>query len=227
MNFAAEKDCYIVVDAIFEESPNAKRIFQAFKNSSNYYKLIKLKGLSKDTPQLTDLRLGWSICKNQYFNERLLTLSEVTNFSNSTFLESLATIDLQNRVWADNQVNNEYVNIYKNEKDLYHRKIKAGLDRGIKIFEQSKIVDKVISPDAGNILFVKISDSVKSKINVKNDHDMFVYVLEKANILITPGHVFGISSDELWFRITMSKSIENFEAGINKLLTVLEGDYVI
>jgi aspartate/methionine/tyrosine aminotransferase len=223
IDFAREKDIYVIIDSIFEESPSiGKKHFRNFNISDNYEKLIKIKGFSKDTPQLGDLRLGWSVSKNNYFNYKMLELNEITNFSNSTFLESLAIVEMQYRVWSNSNENDESIQKYKREKETYQNKIISGLSLAIEYLKEINIVEDIIIPDVGNILFIKISDSVKKKTGINNSHDMFVYILEKANILITPGHVFGIEIEELWFRVTMSRNEVLFYNGLKKIISVLE-----
>lgn len=221
-NFAIEKNIYIILDAIFEESPNnLKKHSSYFLDTDFYDKLIKIKGFSKDIPQLSDLRLGWSISKNKKFNDYMLELDEITNYSNSTFLESLGIIEMQQRVWIDQKINNDSVNQYKIELKKYHKKIKEGIECVLKFASISDVFEDYIVPEAGNVLFLKINKTYCNNLGIYDSHDLFVYILEQANILVTPGHVFGLEIDDLWFRITISRSSEQLLNGMKRIEEIL------
>ena len=70
-------------------------------------------------------------------------------------------------------------------------------------------------------MFIKIKKEICSKNNILDSHDLFVYILEKGNILITPGHVFGLKMEELWFRVTVSRGKEQFINGLKKIEEIL------
>lgn len=220
--FAKEKDIYVILDAIFEESPNASnKLAKSFLLSNNYNKLIKIKGFSKDIPQLSDLRLGWSICKSKEFNDFMLELCENTNYSNSTFLESLGIIEMKNRVSIDKNEISDSIIEYNNEKKVYHNKINEIMTEAIKLINKSTIFEDCIIPEAGNILFIKVNKNNCQKKGIIDSHDLFIYILEKANILITPGHVFGLKINELWFRVTISRNKNQFINGLKKIEEIL------
>nr|MBP3258707.1 pyridoxal phosphate-dependent aminotransferase [Bacilli bacterium] len=222
LNFCKEKGIYIIIDAIFEESPGSENKYsKSFGLIDCYDKLIKIKGFSKDIPQLSDLRLGWSITKNVDFNNEMLELGEITNYSNSTFLEALGMAEMETRVAIDNRVNNDKISTYLSEKEIYHYKIKESIDKLVNIVNDSCVFDDVIIPEAGNILFIKVNEKCCHKRMINTSHDLFVYILEKANILVTPGHVFGLNPSQMWFRITISRSIEQLICGIKKIEEIL------
>ena len=207
--FAVKNDLYIILDAIFEESPSRNpKFIQAFNITKNYNKLIKIKGFSKDIPQLSDLRLGWSISKNKNFNDKMLEYGEATNYSNSSFLEELGKQVMQHRVWLDQGIENESVAKYKSNLEYYHKKIFYGLDKALELLGKSTVFNDHIIPDAGNIIFASIDKDICIKKGIYDSHELFLYILEKTNILVTPGHVFGLDFDKLWFRITVSKEPE-------------------
>lgn len=221
-DFAIEKDMYIILDAIFEESPNgAGKFVKSFLKTGNYKKLIKIKGFSKDIPQLSDLRLGWSITKSKKFNNEMLYLGEITNYSNSTFLEALGIVEMQHRVWMDQRVENESMAQYKKDLKFYHNKINNGIQNVLDFVRKSRIFDDYIEPEAGNVLFIKVNEDLCRRKGIHDSHDLFVYILEKANILVTPGHVFGMDIKELWFRITVSRSAEQLLYGMSTIEKIL------
>lgn len=220
-------DCFLIIDAIFEEAPTANGFQNVFKLSKNYDKLVKIKGFSKDSPQLNDIRIGWSICKNQKFNEALLDLSEVSNYSSSSILERIAVAEVKHRVWhdelKDNKTgNNTSLEIYLKELNDYHKKIKQGIDLGINVLKFHPCIEDLVIPEVGNILFAKVNPEIGSKLMITNSHELFEYFLNECNILISPGHIFGMPYDTLWFRITMSRSPIHFVEEITKLLRSLE-----
>ena len=216
--FAVQNDLYIILDAIFEESPSRKSKFiQAFNITKSYDKLIKIKGFSKDIPQLSDLRLGWSISKNKNFNEKMLEYGEAINYSNSSFLEELGKQVMQHRVWLDQEIENESIEKYKSNLEYYHKKIFEGLDKALELIDKSNVFNDYIVPDAGNIIFASIDKDVCLQHGIHDSHELFVYILEKTNILVTPGHVFGLDIDKLWFRITVSKEPEVVLNGLKQI----------
>lgn len=226
IDFAMDKKIYIIYDAIFEEAPiifNEENPFtQIFNLSNNYENLIKIKGLSKDIPQLSDLRLGWSISKNKKFNKYVLDICEITNFSNSTFLESLAIKEMSLRVQVDKQETDYEVSNYLKEKKIYQDKINDGIKSAINFLQSCKIINDIVIPKIGNILFFKFDDKILSRYDIKDSHDLFVYILEKNNILITPGHVFGLPNNELWVRVTFSRNKIQFLDGLKKIVENFE-----
>ena len=79
-------------------------------------------------------------------------------------------------------------------------------------------------PDAGNILFVKLNSCIKTRFGINNSHDLFIYILTHANILVTPGHVFGLNDTELWFRVTVSRSKKSFFNGLSKIIQLFDAE---
>ena len=227
VDLAKKLDCYLILDSIFEEAPPYPRYQRVFNLCNNYNKLIKIKGFSKDTPQLNDIRIGWSICKDEEFNSEMMVLSELSNFTTSRILENLAITEMHHRVCSKGvrlweSVNKNSLNTYMLEVSEYHSKIKRGIEQGAQLLKEHAAVKVVLEPEAGNLIFVRLSDNVKNKFDIKNSHELYEFFLNKCNTLVSPGHVFGQPSEELWFRITMSKSPEDFVSDIRNLLIALE-----
>lgn len=222
-DFAIQHDFYIILDAIFEESPNiSPKFIQSFKNTECYDKLIKIKGFSKDIPQLSDFRLGWSISKNKDFNDKMLEYGEFTNYSNSSFIEELGSTVMQHRVWLDQGVMNDSMKKYILNLKNYHNKIISSRNKVLDFIQNSDVFDDVIIPDAGNIIFASVNQEICHKQRINNSHEMFLFILEKTNILVTPGHVFGMNDDAFWFRITISNNIEVIMNGIRKIESIFK-----
>lgn len=224
VNFCINKNIYIIYDAIFEEAPmyNDKRV-QIFKLAKDYPKLIKIKGFSKDIPQLSDLRCGWTICKNPDFINSLLELGEATNYSNSTFLEALGIVEMQMRVNVDNKDNSKDTLKYIEEKEKYHKQIKSLFyDAYDYLLSEKDVVEHVVLPDAGNIMFITLNGDLCHKKGVTTSHELFVYILEKENILVTPGNVFGLPLEDISFRITISRGHEQFMDGLKRIINLFK-----
>lgn len=222
INFCIEKNIYIIYDAIFEEAPcfSDKRV-QIFKLAHDYKKLIKIKGFSKDIPQLSDLRCGWTICKDPEFINMLLELGEAINYSNSTFLESLGIVEMTQRVNVDNGSTDKDTLTYIKEKDVYHEQIITLFNFAYRyLMQQKDVVENVIYPDAGNIMYVNLNREACYKKGIFTSHELFVYILEKENILVTPGNVFGLPLEELGFRVTISRGPEQFMDGIKRIVNL-------
>ncbi len=224
VDFCIERDIYIVYDAIFEEAPMFcnKRV-NIFKLANNYPKLIKIKGFSKDIPQLSDLRCGWTVCKNPQFIERLLELGEATNYSNSTFLEALGIVEMTQRVNVDRGDTTLETLEYIMEKKQYHKQVIDLFEAAYKYLnEKSTVVENVVYPDAGNIMHITLRREQCNTRGVFTSHELFVYILEKENILVTPGHVFGLPLEDLSFRVTISRSYEQFMDGLKRIIKLFE-----
>ena len=220
VDFCISKNIYIVYDAIFEESPmfNNKRV-GIFKLANNYDKLIKIKGFSKDIPQLSDLRCGWTISKNPQIINSLLELGEATNYSNSTFLEALGIVEMTQRVNVDRHDTSEDTLQYIKEKEEYHGLIKKIFyDAYDYLMAQTDVVENVVYPDAGNIMYITLKKDVCHKKGVTTSHELFVHILENENILVTPGNVFGLPLEELGFRITISRGYDQFMDGLRRII---------
>lgn len=226
VEFCIEKNIYIIYDAIFEEAPifEDKRV-QIFKLAHDYKKLVKIKGFSKDIPQLSDLRCGWTVCKDLQFMNTLLELGEATNYSNSTFLEALGIVEMTQRVNVDNGSTDRDTLTYIEEKNVYHEQIITLFKEAYNyLMFQTDVVDNVVYPDAGNIMYITLNSEACHKKGVFTSHELFVYILEKENILITPGNVFGLPLEDLSFRVTISRGKEQFMDGLNRIVRLFKED---
>lgn len=220
VEFCIEKNIYIIYDAIFEEAPifHDRRV-QIFKLAHDYKKLVKIKGFSKDIPQLSDLRCGWTICKDPEFMDMLLELGEATNYSNSTFLEALGIAEMTQRVNVDNSSTDEDTLTYVKEKNVYHEQIITLFNDAYNyLMGENGVVENVVYPDAGNIMYITLNSEVCHKKGVFTSHELFVYILERENILVTPGNVFGLPLDELGFRVTISRGPKQFMDGLKRIV---------
>lgn len=220
VEFCIEKNIYIIYDAIFEEAPifENKRV-QIFKMAHDYKKLVKIKGFSKDIPQLSDLRCGWTICKDPEFMDMLLELGEATNYSNSTFLEALGIVEMTQRVNVDAGKTDKDTLTYIQEKDVYHEQIITLFNDAYSyLMGEKDVVENVVYPDAGNIMYITLNTEACHKKEVFTSHELFVYILERENILVTPGNVFGLPLEELGFRVTISRGPEQFMDGLRRIV---------
>lgn len=228
VDFCIEKNIYIIYDAIFEESPmyNNKRV-EIFNMAKDYNKLVKIKGFSKDIPQLSDLRCGWVICKDKKFMDSLIALEEAVNYSNSTFLEALAIVEMTQRVNIDKNNITETTKKYIEEKAVYHSMIKDIFNTAYEYLQTEKdVVESVVIPDAGNIMHITIKSDVAKKFGVETSDDLFVYIMEKENILITPANVFGLPLEDISFRITISRNKDQFMDGLKRIINLFKEECV-
>lgn len=228
VDFCIEKNIYIIYDAIFEEAPmyNNKRV-EIFNMAKDYNKLVKIKGFSKDIPQLSDLRCGWVICKDKKFMDSLIALEEAVNYSNSTFLEALAIVEMTQRVNIDKNNITETTKKYIEEKAVYHSMIKDIFNTAYEYLQTEKdVVESVVIPDAGNIMHITIKSDVAKKFGVETSDDLFVYIMEKENILITPANVFGLPLEDISFRITISRNKDQFMDGLKRIINLFKEECV-
>ena len=228
VDFCIEKNIYIIYDAIFEEAPmyNNKRV-EIFNMAKDYNKLVKIKGFSKDIPQLSDLRCGWVICKDKKFMDSLIALEEAVNYSNSTFLEALAIVEMTQRVNIDNNNLTETTKKYIEEKNVYHSMIKDIFNTAYNyLIAQEDGIESVVIPDAGNIMHITIKSDVAKKFGVETSDDLFVYIMEKENILITPANVFGLPLEDISFRITISRNKDQFMDGLKRIINLFKEECV-
>lgn len=222
-DIARDLGSYLVFDSIFEESPGAGVSQNIFHAAGDYDKIIKIKGWSKDRPQLNDLRLGWSVCKNHAINEKLLLAAEVSDFSNSTIAERIAIVDMTLRTKMDRLSSgkagtDETLATYISETLTYKGKILNGMNRAIGALKASPAIADVIMPDAGNVIFAMLNDTPK----LGTTHDLFFYLLNRGNILVSPGCIFNAPKNQLWYRTTMSIEPDEFLENTNKVLKLLE-----
>lgn len=219
---AKEKDSYLIVDAVFEEAPLNRKEQHIFSVCGEYSKLIKIKGFSKDRPQLNDLRLGWSLTKNGDICKKLIEAAETSDFSNSTLIERMALADVRNRVNTNNPSPNSEslgeLELYQRELCDYHVKIENGMNQAMEVYLNHPAVLDVVKPEAGNILFARIAPTRK----IKNSNDLYFNFLNNCNVMVTPGHTFKLAKDEIWFRTTMSRSPEEFIKYTIKILDSLK-----
>lgn len=219
-------NCYLVLDAIFEEAPLASRQQRFFELAHGYSKLIKLKSFSKDRPQLNDLRLGWSVSFDSSLNRDLVSATEVSTYSNSTILERLAIAEMRHRVALEKR---DLVSVcdslsleYSRELDSFYRAVSGGVRSAFDLISSYACTERVIRPEAGNILFTKL----KPTPLVKHSHELVLLLLNEQNTLVTPGHIYGLPLQELWFRITMAKNPELFLQKTRQVFDYLGGLYV-
>ena len=228
VDFCIEKNIYIIYDAIFEEAPmyNNKRV-EIFNMAKDYNKLVKIKGFSKDIPQLSDLRCGWVICKDKKFMDSLIALEEAVNYSNSTFLEALAIVEMTQRVNIDKNNITETTKKYIEEKNVYHSMIKDIFNTAYNyLIAQEDVIESVVVPDAGNIMHITIKSDVAKKFGVETSDDLFVYIMEKENILITPANVFGLPLEDISFRVTISRNKNQFMDGLKRIINLFKEECV-
>lgn len=213
INFSIEKSIYIIIDAVFEEAhcQNIHNIDKYFCIAKNYEKLIKIKSASKDTPHLSDFRIGWSLSKNTALNNALRYFNCMLNYSNSHFGEYLIGADYEERI------NQHEFEGYDNFEKLHY---KNTIINGMKIlieylYEQPSIVD-VLEPECGNIIYFRFSSKLKQILFVKNSMEMANWLLDNENILLSPAHFFYHNTDDLWLRITLSFNVGFMIKTLNK-----------
>jgi|GEM_PF-2334799 len=214
----------LAVDQIFEESPLAERTVESFKASGNYPLLVKLKGFSKDRPQLNDLRLGWSVCLDPALNAELTEAGEVSDYSNSTITERLAIADmrLRNALGKGGSypgLSQGDLERYSAELTRYQRKVGEGVKGALEILSASPAIEKFVVPQAGNVIYAKAKGGARG---IQSDHELFVSILEGENILVSPGSIYGSPGGDLWYRTTMSIEPEKFLEGTRKVVRHLE-----
>ena len=108
---------------------------------------------------------------------------------------------------------------YIREKKAYHDKIHSIFyDAYDYLMAQTDVVEDVIYPDAGNIMYITFKADVCKKYGVYTSHELFVHILEEENILVTPGHVFGLPLEDMGFRITISRGHNQFMNGLKRIV---------
>ena len=162
IDLAQEVDSFIVLDAIFEEaSSNLQK--QYFFSMSDYARLIKITGPSKDRPHMNDFRVGWSLSRDSDTVKELYLASEVAGFCVSKSIDEIIKSEMNLRVCKDKYdkgkvTNQDYLcfDIYVEEVESFFEKIQEGIAIALDICKDHTVVDKVCVPEAGNILFLKI-----------------------------------------------------------------------
>jgi aspartate/methionine/tyrosine aminotransferase len=215
-----DKNTTLVLDAIFEEATN-NPLLPNFLSSTSYSKLVKIKGPSKDRPHMNDVRVGWSISLNPEINKGMYLASEVAGFSISLCLNNIVQSEMALRLDKQKYETNfksftelnglsSELSVYLNEISSFHNTIKEGTQQSINLCLTHPSVEKVCIPEAGNIIFAQINEGCATRKAIQDDHDLFYYFLNKNNVGVTPGHMFHLPKEDLWFRTTMSIKPEKF-----------------
>jgi len=212
LKFCIEKDIYIIIDAIFEEAPGLqKTINHYFMWSNNYDKLIKIKGVSKDVPHMSDLRIGWSICKNKKLNDNLRYYNCMINYSNSRLAEHLIGIDYEERIKESTTDN--YVNL---ERSSYNNLVIKSIATIVDYLRKQPLVSNVIMPDCGNIIYFKLDDILKENLHIDNSKNLAMWIMNEVNILFSPACYFFQETNELWLRLTLCYQVDTIIKALEK-----------
>ena len=90
------------------------------------------------------------------------------------------------------------------------------------LMSQNDVVENVIYPDCGNILYITLNKRACNKKGVYTSHELFMYIMEKENISITPGHCFGAPLEDLAFRVTITRGYDAFMNGIERIVKLFK-----
>ncbi|MBW2996179.1 aminotransferase class I/II-fold pyridoxal phosphate-dependent enzyme [Candidatus Woesearchaeota archaeon] len=221
INLAESSGIVVVLDAIFEEATRNPRSHNFF-STSNYSKLIKIKGPSKDRPHMNDFRIGWSISRDPSIVKSLNLASEVAGFCVSKTIDEIMKAEMRLRASMDVGATSPEALQYSEELDSFFNKIKQGVNSSLELCQNHPVVEKVCLPEAGNIFFLKINKDYAGRKGIGNAHELFEYILETTNIGITPGHIFQTKEEELWFRTTMSMDPTKFTLNLRNVLDSLK-----
>lgn len=220
--------CYLVLDAIFEEALRNPRSQGFF--SLGYKRTIKLKGPSKDRPQMNDFRIGWSISRDPETLEALSLASEVAGFSISTTVDEIVREEINLRSarlalsssLTSPTVNTSEFSVYNAELASFFSKLEAGLSVAKEICTSHPAVDKFCMPEAGNVIFIKLKDSLCYAKGVYTSKDFFYHCLRRLNVGVTPGHLFLVEPRDIWFRATLSRDPAQFVDYLGGVLDLLK-----
>lgn len=131
------------------------------------------------------------------------------------------------RVNIDKNNITETTKKYIEEKAVYHSMIKDIFNTAYEYLQTEKdVVESVVIPDAGNIMHITIKSDVAKKFGVETSDDLFVYIMEKENILITPANVFGLPLEDISFRITISRNKDQFMDGLKRIINLFKEECV-
>jgi len=229
INLAQEIDSFVVLDAIFEEaSLNFQK--QRFFSISDYRKLIKITGPSKDRPHMNDFRVGWSISRDIDVIKGLYLASEVAGFSVSRSIDEIMKSEMSLRICKDRYdregkvPDKNYPTFIRYTKEVksFFKKIREGLNIALDLCQGYTVVDKIYVPEVGNLLFLKVGKHHLKSKGVYNDDSLSKYVFDKVGITITPGHFFMANPNEIWFRVTMAMDPEEFRVHLKNVLDCLK-----
>ena len=131
------------------------------------------------------------------------------------------------RVNIDNNNLTETTKKYIEEKNVYHSMIKDIFNTAYNyLIAQEDVIESVVVPDAGNIMHITIKSDVAKKFGVETSDDLFVYIMEKENILITPANVFGLPLEDISFRVTISRNKNQFMDGLKRIVNLFREECV-
>lgn len=224
IELSASYNAVVALDAIFEES--TVRPNQSFFCLYDYDKIIKLKGLSKDRPHMNDLRLGWSVSRNEGINKEMYLASEASGFCISRTVDAIARQEMSLRVQLDKINKLDYISteleIYRREIESFYDMIKEGINQARGAARLYYSIEKTCDVHAGNLLFTKIGQETHLDRRITSGRELFDFLIDRTNVAVTPGHIFKANEDGIWFRTTMSMKPTDFLGHYKKILEVLK-----
>ena len=227
-----EAKAVVVLDAIFEEA-NREPKKQPFFSLSDYVKLVKIKGFSKDRPHMNDFRVGWAISRCPYILDGLYSFTKMADFCVPKSITEIARSEICLRLAKVKEtksalngksmkrhpeVNQPEIQTYKSEVNTFFETIEKGMSQAVDLCKDNIAVSEVCVPEAGNILFIRLDKQLADRKNIRNDRELHQYVLEQLNISVTPGHIFKADETELWFRVTMTRDPDDFTDEVKRIL---------
>ncbi|MCL4149830.1 UNVERIFIED_CONTAM: hypothetical protein GTU68_015743, partial [Idotea baltica] len=96
------------------------------------------------------------------------------------------------------------------------------MDLAISYIEKTPGISISSRPQGAFYLFVRIDELIKNFEKISNSVDFATYLLDEAGVAVVPGGAFG---DDAAFRISISSSDENIEAGMEKILEAVNKLY--
>ena len=75
-------------------------------------------------------------------------------------------------------------------------------------------------------MHITIKSDVAKKFGVETSDDLFVYIMEKENILITPANVFGLPLEDISFRVTISRNKNQFMDGLKRIVNLFREECI-
>ncbi len=223
-----KKNLVLIVDEIYQDTMHGeKKHISLLSLVDSLYNIVSLTSLSKDRPGFNELRVGYAVGDPRIINI-LSLLASGQEWSVPLFVQHLLMVDTCMRI-AQRNGNYQHwlskIGLTISEKEVKQyfsdiNNIMGKMERHVRILYDilvdSPMIEKILRPEAGNILFFKI----RTAGSFKKIKDFKKILVTRKMVFICKGEFFLVDRDDdcPWFRITISQSLSYALMGIYRLL---------
>ena len=212
-SLAKEKGIVLIADEIYQDMMHdGKRHISALSLTDSLDGIVSVTSLSKDRPGLADLRVGYAI-GDYRITSPLLLMASAQEWHVPSFIQDLLMFDTCMRIARRNGKYRHYLsyiglNVRKEEAKDFNSSIdslQGKMERHVKvlyhILAEAPWLEKIVKPEAGNLLFFKVRSRFLKKFNRRRAQE---------SVILGRGNTFHVSPGEGrgWFRISVTHPID-------------------